>query len=118
MRAGRARTVLASTTVLIVLAGTVAGCSSGGNTTATSADPCEQIADEAVAAWKAFQQKNGNDLQNLSDQAKSDLQALSEKVQTLQQDVKTNGCNEDEVGRRIQDQAPDFMNVNSQGSRP
>lgn len=117
MQAGRARTLLASAAALVVLAGASAGCSSkDGGAAATSADPCQQIVNDAVAAWKAYTSKHGTDLQNVPDDAKDDFKTLTEQVQSLQTQVTEKNCNVDEIGRGIQEQAPDFLGAKTEGS--
>lgn len=112
----RVRTVLASAVALVVLAGPGAACSKGGSSTATSADPCEQIADDAVAAWQDFTSKHGSDLSATAEGAQDDFKALTEKIQTLQTQMQEKSCNPDQIGARIKEKAPDFLGADKQGA--
>lgn len=89
-------------------------CGGSGSAPATSADPCAQIADDAVTAWNDYKAKHGADLQNLPEDAKADMTALQEKVGQLETAIRENGCKADDVGRRIQEQAPDFLGIDKQ----
>lgn len=116
MQAGRARTVVASAAALVLLAGAGAGCSSGGSSSTTSADPCEQVVNDAVAAWNGYTSKHGPDVQNPPPDATDDLKALTDEVQRLETEMTNNNCNPDQVGNSIKEKAPDFLGNNRQSS--
>lgn len=118
MQAGRTRTALASVAALMVLAGLAAGCSGNSGSSGSSADPCEKIADDAVAAWQSYAGKHGSDIQNVPEDAKADMQSLQDQVQNLQAQIAQNNCKADDIGRRIQEKAPDFLGLDKQGSTP
>lgn len=123
MQAGRARTVVASAAALVVLAGLGVGCSnnkSGGDnsgpaTVTASTEACQQIVDDAVAAWQAYTAKHGSDLQQVPEDAKDDYQTLTTAVTDLQSRMTDEKCNPDEIGNAIKAKAPDFLGLNSSG---
>lgn len=112
----RSRVALAAAAALVAFSAAACGSGGGGSPSATSADPCAQIADDAVASWRDYQAKHGDDLANPPEEAKDDLQALQDKVQQLETEIKDKGCKPDDIGRRIQEQAPDFLGLNRQNS--
>lgn len=117
MQAGRTRAALASFAAAVVLAAAGAACSSGNSgSSASSSDPCEKIADDAVAAWQTYVSKHGSDIQNVPADATADLQTLQTQIQDLQSQITQNNCKADDIGRRIQEKSPDFLGLDKQGA--